>query len=58
MTQKLPFTRSNLRKRIAAAHEAGLVITAISPDGTLLLTAVDRPELIEQGQENAPKASG
>ena len=58
MTQKLPFNRAGLRKRIAAAVDARLIISAISPDGTLLLTAADRPELIQtQGRENAPKAA-
>lgn len=43
MTKALPFTKANIKRRIDAAHEAGLIITAISPDGTLLLTAVDVP---------------
>lgn len=42
MTQRLPFTKANLRKRIDAAREAGLDVSGILTDGTLL-TADSRP---------------
>jgi hypothetical protein len=43
MTQRLPFTRANIKKRIDAAHEAGLHVAGILADGTVL-TADSRPE--------------
>jgi hypothetical protein len=45
VTRALPFTKANLKRRIEAAHEAGLFVTAILPDGTVL-TADSPPELI------------
>jgi hypothetical protein len=56
VTKALPFTKANLKRRIDAAHEAGLFVTSILPDGTVL-TADRRPELIQthpyEGQDNA-----
>ena len=50
MTRALPFTKASIKRRIDAAHEAGLFVTGILPDGTVLtsnvLTAGSRPELI------------
>jgi hypothetical protein len=43
MTRALPFSKANIRRRIEALKEAGLVVTGITADGTLL-TAVDRAE--------------
>jgi hypothetical protein len=37
MTRALPFTRANIRRRIEAAKEAGLNVTGIAPDGTVLI---------------------
>jgi hypothetical protein len=56
MTRALPFTKANIKRRIEAAHEAGLFVTAILPDGTVL-TAVSAPALTTirpaEGQDNA-----
>jgi hypothetical protein len=48
MTRRLPFTEYSLRRAIAAAQKAGLRITGIRPDGTLIVrentdAAVDSP---------------
>jgi hypothetical protein len=37
MTRALPFTESSLRRAIMAARKAGLRVTGIRPDGTLVL---------------------
>jgi hypothetical protein len=36
MTKPLPFTKANIRRRIEAVKEAGLHVTGIAPDGTVL----------------------
>jgi hypothetical protein len=42
MTRALPFTKAGLRRRIEAALNAGLRVTAIRPDGTVVVD--DRTE--------------
>lgn len=42
MTRALPFTKATVRRAIALAREAGLTVTGIAPDGTVL-TAGDNP---------------
>jgi hypothetical protein len=37
MTKPLPFTKANIRRRIDAVIEAGLYVTGIAPDGTVLI---------------------
>jgi hypothetical protein len=37
MTRAIPFTKARLRRAIGAAREAGLRVTGIRPDGTLLV---------------------
>jgi hypothetical protein len=37
MTRPLPFTKANIRRRIEAAQEAGLPVTGITADGTLII---------------------
>ncbi len=37
MTRPAPFTKANLRRAIAAAQAAGLTVTGIAPDGTVLI---------------------
>lgn len=37
MTRALPFTKSSLRRAIEAARAAGLQVTGIRPDGTLIV---------------------
>jgi hypothetical protein len=36
MTRALPFTKASVRRAIAAAQAAGLRVTGIGPDGTVL----------------------
>lgn len=43
MTQKLPCTQALVRRLIAAARKEGLRITAIRPDGTILVHDGDAP---------------
>jgi hypothetical protein len=45
MTRAIPITKADLKRRIDAAHAAGLFVTGILPDGTVL-TAQRQPELI------------
>jgi hypothetical protein len=37
MTAPLPFTQAGIRRAVAAAQKAGLRVTAIRPDGTILV---------------------
>jgi hypothetical protein len=36
MTRALPFTQASVLRRISAAQKAGLRVTGIGPDGTVL----------------------
>jgi hypothetical protein len=36
MTRALPYTQASVRRRIEAARKAGLNVTGIAPDGTVL----------------------
>ena len=45
MTKPLPFTQAGLRRAIVAAQKAGLYVTGISPDGTVL-TAQNPPVIV------------
>jgi hypothetical protein len=53
MTRPIPFTKAHLRRAIEAAREAGLRVTGIRPDGTLIVDdnpqAPDKP--VEPGRE-------
>jgi hypothetical protein len=37
MTRAFPFTQASLRRAIEAARKAGLSVTGIRPDGTLIV---------------------
>jgi hypothetical protein len=39
VTKALPYTKADIKRRIAAALETGLYVTGIAPDGTVLLGA-------------------
>jgi hypothetical protein len=60
MTRALPFTQASLRRAIEAARKAGLQVTGIRADGTLLVgAAVDGGDerlvsLAPEGQPMAP----
>jgi hypothetical protein len=43
MTRPLPFTKAGLRRAIEAAREAGLRVTGIRPDGTLIVNEATEP---------------
>lgn len=49
MTRAATFTQASLRRAIEAARKAGLRVTGIRPDGTLLLNepAEDNPQEAE-----------
>lgn len=41
MTARLPFTQAKVLRAVAAAKKAGLRVTAIRPDGTVLVQEGD-----------------
>jgi hypothetical protein len=43
VTKPLPFTQAILSRAIKAAQKAGLRVTGIRPDGTLLVQNADQP---------------
>ncbi len=47
MTRALPFTKARLRRAIEAAREAGLRVTGIRPDGTLIVDEGNNPQAEE-----------
>jgi hypothetical protein len=51
MTRALSFTKAKLRRAIEAAREAGLRVTGIAPDGTLLLDDHSNPQAEEKSVE-------
>jgi hypothetical protein len=53
MTRAISPSKANIKRRIDALREAGLVITGITADGTLL-TAVGRAEQ-DDAEHNDPK---
>jgi hypothetical protein len=56
MTRVISFTKANIKRRIKAAREAGLLVTGIAVDGTLIVG--DRPgEPVMDAREKAPAAS-
>jgi hypothetical protein len=44
MTRAIRFTQASLRRAIEAARKAGLRVTSIRPDGTLMLEERDYPQ--------------
>jgi hypothetical protein len=46
VTRAIPFTKARLRRAIEAAREAGLRVTGIRPDGTLIVD--DNPQAPEK----------
>jgi hypothetical protein len=47
MTRVLPFTQASLRRAIEAARKAGLRVTSIRPDGTIIVDQQDCPQECE-----------
>jgi hypothetical protein len=45
MTRALPFTQAGLQRAIRAARKAGLRVTGIRADGTLIVNDGDNPVL-------------
>jgi hypothetical protein len=43
MTARIPFTQASLERAITAARKAGLRVTGIRPDGTLVVQDADLP---------------
>jgi hypothetical protein len=54
MTKALPYTKAGLTRRIVAAMEAGLYITGIAPDGTVL-TGPQPKEIPQDSELPKPK---
>jgi hypothetical protein len=44
MTRAVTFTQAALRRAIAAAEKAGLQVTGIKPDGTVLVARPTNPQ--------------
>jgi hypothetical protein len=42
MTRPLPFTEASVRRAILAARKAGLRVTGIRPDGTVMVSDGDK----------------
>jgi hypothetical protein len=56
MTRALPFTEHSMRRAIVAARKAGLRVTGIRADGTLVVQESADPvaELVSSVQPDAP----
>jgi hypothetical protein len=59
MSRALPFTQAGLRRAIEAARKAGLRVTGIRTDGTLLVNDGDNPSpdiaaLVPEAEVRAP----
>jgi hypothetical protein len=51
----LPFKKTDVKRAIQIAHEAGLQVTGIAPDGTVLTNDKgDAPRLDNGGDERNP----
>jgi hypothetical protein len=56
MTRAIPFTQASLRRAIKAARDAGLHVTGIRQDGTLIIGEMiespeKQPEALEHERE-------
>jgi hypothetical protein len=56
MTRAIPFTQASLRRAIKAAREAGLHVTGIRQDGTLIVgetteSPEEQPKALEHERE-------
>jgi hypothetical protein len=51
MTRAIAFTQASLRRAIEAARKAGLRVTGIRPDGTLLVDDRDNSQPVDQAVE-------
>jgi hypothetical protein len=49
MTRAIPFTKASLRRAIEAVREAGLHVTGVRPDGTLIID--ENPQASEKPVE-------
>lgn len=57
MTKALPFTQASVRRAISAAQSAGLKVTGIAPDGTVL-TDNDHGATLQAAVDDDPYAAG
>jgi hypothetical protein len=59
MTRALPFTEASLRRAITAARKAGLHVTGIRPDGTLIVIDGDNStnEIVRLAPDGQPTAA-
>lgn len=56
MSRAIPFTQAKVSRAIAAAKKAGLRVTGIRPDGTVLVQEGDTPIAPEQIEGHAAPA--
>lgn len=55
MTARLPFTQARIERAIAAARKAGLRVTGIRTDGTLIVQDGEAPVApLEPQEQSAP----
>lgn len=57
MTARIPFTQARLERAITAARKAGLRVTGIRPDGTLIVQDASAPVAPLEPQEQSAPAS-
>jgi hypothetical protein len=57
VTARLPFTQASLERAITAARKAGLRVTGIRPDGTLVVQDGDAPVALPEPREHSSAAS-
>lgn len=51
MTKALPFTQAGIRRAVEGARKAGLRVTAIKPDGTIVVNdGVGKSEELAPGE--------
>jgi hypothetical protein len=55
LTRAIPFTQASLQRAINAARKAGLRVTGIRPDGTVLLEEGDNPQPDDKAIEQEPE---
>ena len=58
MSRALPFTQAKVTRAIAAAKKAGLRVTGIRPDGTVLVQEADAPIAPDDTGEHYPAPAG
>lgn len=58
MSRAIPFTQAKVKRAIDAARKAGMRVTGIRPDGTVLVQEADAPIAPGQAEEHYPAPAG